>query len=196
MRPTISSIRCRRDSGGQISAHARLSAGAEENTYNAWYVKTDIQGAPTRQAQGQDGGGQGQRLRRRRADDERLLDARGLYSQHRRDDRHPPLGRRRRSSRASPIANCSASPAAAIPARSGRCTTPISIGYSAGGSSSGSGALVAAGEVDLAIGGDQGGSIRMPSSFCGIYGMKPTHGLVPYTGVMPIEIHASTTPAR
>ena len=52
----------------------------------------------------------------------------------------------------------------------------------------GSGALVAAGEVDLAIGGDQGGSIRMPSSFCGIYGMKPTHGLVPYTGVMPIEI--------
>ena len=47
--------------------------------------------------------------------------------------------------------------------------------------------LVAAGEVDLAIGGDQGGSIRMPASFCGVYGMKPTHGLVPYTGVMPIE---------
>ena len=64
---------------------------------------------------------------------------------------------------------------------------PYKHGYSAGGSSSGSGALVAAGEVDLAIGGDQGGSIRMPSSFCGIYGMKPTHGLVPYTGVMPIE---------
>ena len=40
----------------------------------------------------------------------------------------------------------------------------------------------------MAIGGDQGGSIRMPSSFCGIYGMKPTHGLVPYTGVMPIEL--------
>ncbi|MGK9170691.1 amidase [Inquilinus limosus] len=64
---------------------------------------------------------------------------------------------------------------------------PHRRGYSAGGSSSGSGALVAAGEVDMAIGGDQGGSIRMPSSFCGIYGMKPTHGLVPYTGVMPIE---------
>jgi amidase len=43
------------------------------------------------------------------------------------------------------------------------------------------------GEVDMAIGGDQGGSIRMPASFCGVYGMKPTHGLVPYTGVMPIE---------
>jgi len=64
---------------------------------------------------------------------------------------------------------------------------PHKHGYSAGGSSSGSGALVAAGEVDLAIGGDQGGSIRMPASFCGIYGMKATHGLVPYTGVMPIE---------
>jgi amidase len=64
---------------------------------------------------------------------------------------------------------------------------PHKPGYSAGGSSSGSGALVAAGEVDMAIGGDQGGSIRIPGSFCGIYGMKATHGLVPYTGVMPIE---------
>ena len=65
---------------------------------------------------------------------------------------------------------------------------PHRMGYSAGGSSSGSGALVAAGEVDIAIGGDQGGSIRMPAAYCGIYGMKPTHGLVPYTGIMPIEI--------
>ena len=64
---------------------------------------------------------------------------------------------------------------------------PRKRGYSAGGSSSGSGALVAAGEVDLAIGGDQGGSIRIPAAFCGIYGMKGTWGLVPYTGVMPIE---------
>ena len=63
---------------------------------------------------------------------------------------------------------------------------PHKPGYSAGGSSSGSGALVAAGEVDMAIGGDQGGSIRIPASFCGCYGMKPTHGLVPYTGIMPI----------
>ena len=65
---------------------------------------------------------------------------------------------------------------------------PHRFGHSAGGSSSGSAALIAAGEVDLAIGGDQGGSIRMPASFCGIYGMKATHGLVPYTGVMPIEL--------
>ncbi len=65
---------------------------------------------------------------------------------------------------------------------------PRNIKYSAGGSSSGSAALVAAGEVDMAIGGDQGGSIRIPSSACGIYGMKPTHGLVPYTGIMPLEM--------
>ena len=65
---------------------------------------------------------------------------------------------------------------------------PRRAGYSAGGSSSGSAALIAAGEVDMAIGGDQGGSIRIPAAFCGIYGLKPTHGLVPYTGVMPIEV--------
>ena len=46
---------------------------------------------------------------------------------------------------------------------------PRKYGYSAGGSSSGSAALVAAGEVDMAIGGDQGGSIRIPSAYCGIY---------------------------
>lgn len=65
---------------------------------------------------------------------------------------------------------------------------PWKMGYSAGGSSSGSAVLVALGEADMALGGDQGGSIRMPASFCGIYGMKATHGLVPYTGIMPIEI--------
>ena len=70
---------------------------------------------------------------------------------------------------------------------------PHKMGYSAGGSSSGSAVLVALGEADMAIGGDQGGSIRMPSSFCGIYGMKPTHGLVPYTGIMPIEIYVDHT---
>ena len=62
------------------------------------------------------------------------------------------------------------------------------MGYSAGGSSSGSATLVALGEVDMALGGDQGGSIRMPSAYSGTYGMKPTHGLVPYTGIMPIEL--------
>jgi amidase len=70
---------------------------------------------------------------------------------------------------------------------------PHKLGYSAGGSSSGSGVVVALGEADMAIGGDQGGSIRMPASFCGIYGMKPTWGLVPYTGIMPIEIFVDHT---
>lgn len=69
----------------------------------------------------------------------------------------------------------------------GAVHNPHKHGYSAGGSSSGSGALVGAGLVDMAIGGDQGGSIRMPASFCGVYGMKATHGLVPYSGIMPIE---------
>ena len=57
-----------------------------------------------------------------------------------------------------------------------------------GGSSSGSAALVAAGEVDLAIGGDQGGSIRIPSSWSGTVGLKPSYGLVPYSGIFPIEM--------
>ena len=70
---------------------------------------------------------------------------------------------------------------------------PYKMGYSAGGSSSGSAVVVALGEVDMAIGGDQGGSIRMPSSFSGTYGMKPTWGLVPYTGIMPIEIFVDHT---
>ena len=70
----------------------------------------------------------------------------------------------------------------------GPVLNPRAPGRSAGGSSSGSAVLVAAGEVDLAIGGDQGGSIRMPAGWTGIVGHKPTYGLVPYTGVFPIEL--------
>jgi len=71
---------------------------------------------------------------------------------------------------------------------SGPVHNPHRMGYSAGGSSSGSAAVVASGEAPMALGGDQGGSIRIPASFCGIYGLKPTHGLIPYTGIMPIEL--------
>ena len=71
---------------------------------------------------------------------------------------------------------------------SGPVHNPHRAGYSAGGSSSGSAAVIASGEVPMALGGDQGGSIRIPASFCGIYGLKPTHGLIPYTGIMPIEL--------
>lgn len=59
---------------------------------------------------------------------------------------------------------------------------PYCSGYSAGGSSSGSGVLVALGEVWGSVGADQGGSIRVPAANCGIVGLKPTFGLVPYTG--------------
>jgi amidase len=73
-------------------------------------------------------------------------------------------------------------------ADSGPVRNPYDPTRSAGGSSSGSAALVASGAVDMAIGGDQGGSVRIPSCWSGIYGLKPTWGLVPYTGAFPIEM--------
>ena len=76
---------------------------------------------------------------------------------------------------------------ASFTSQPGPVRNPWDESRNAGGSSSGSAALVATGAADLALGGDQGGSIRIPSSFCGIVGHKPTHGLVPYTGAFPIE---------
>jgi amidase len=70
---------------------------------------------------------------------------------------------------------------------SGPVCNPWETDHETGGSSSGSAALVAAGEVQLALGGDQGGSIRIPAALCGIVGLKPTYGLIPYTGAFPIE---------
>ena len=64
----------------------------------------------------------------------------------------------------------------------GTVTNPIAADRVPGGSSSGSGAAVAAGTVDLALGTDTGGSIRIPAACCGIVGIKPTHGLVPRHG--------------
>lgn len=57
----------------------------------------------------------------------------------------------------------------------------------AGGSSSGSAAALYYDGVDVAVGGDQGGSIRAPASWCGVVGLKPTHGLVPYLGITGID---------
>ncbi|MGH3094785.1 MAG: amidase, partial [Streptosporangiales bacterium] len=76
---------------------------------------------------------------------------------------------------------------ASFTASSGPVHNPWAPDRHAGGSSSGCAALLAAGDIDLAIGGDQGGSVRMPAAFCGVVGHKPTHGLVPYTGAFPIE---------
>lgn len=64
---------------------------------------------------------------------------------------------------------------------------PHDSDYASGGSSAGSAIVVATGEADLALGGDQAGSIRMPASWSGCCGHKPTYGLVPYTGAFPIE---------
>jgi amidase len=62
-----------------------------------------------------------------------------------------------------------------------------------GGSSSGSAAAVAAGLCDTALGTDTGGSVRVPSSFCGLYGIRPTHGRLDMTGMLPQAPSSDTT---
>ena len=83
-------------------------------------------------------------------------------------------------------------------ASAGPIYNPFAKGYSAGGSPSGVASLVAKLkpvadgidgqlEVHMGIGADQGGSIRVPAAFCGLVGLKATHGLIPYTGVTNCE---------
>ena len=89
----------------------------------------------------------------------------------------------------------------------GPVQNPWHKGHTIGGSSSGAAALVALSQVqewrtrrglppiddelgqgvDMAVGGDQGGSVRIPASYAGIYGLKPTHGLIPYTGAISLH---------
>jgi amidase len=66
----------------------------------------------------------------------------------------------------------------------GTPVNPRAPGRLPGGSSSGSAAATAAGACDFALGSDTGGSVRIPAAFCGVYGIRPTHGRVDMTGVM------------
>jgi Asp-tRNA(Asn)/Glu-tRNA(Gln) amidotransferase A subunit family amidase len=68
----------------------------------------------------------------------------------------------------------------------GTVPNPIAPGHLAGGSSGGSAAAIAAGEVELALGSDSAGSIRIPAAWCGCVGFKPTHGLVSVEGCFPL----------
>jgi amidase len=69
---------------------------------------------------------------------------------------------------------------------------PRAPGRIPGGSSSGSAAAVAGGLVDFALGTDCGGSVRLPASYCGIFGIRPTHGLVPADGVVDLAASFDT----
>jgi aspartyl-tRNA(Asn)/glutamyl-tRNA(Gln) amidotransferase subunit A len=69
----------------------------------------------------------------------------------------------------------------------GRCRNPWNPDYITGGSSSGSGAAVAACLIFGALGSDTGGSVRLPAAACGVVGIKPTHGRVSRYGTMPLS---------
>ena len=68
----------------------------------------------------------------------------------------------------------------------GDVPNPLAPERMAGGSSAGSGAALAAGLADAALGSDSGGSIRIPAACCGVTGFKPSHGLVPLDGCFPL----------
>jgi aspartyl-tRNA(Asn)/glutamyl-tRNA(Gln) amidotransferase subunit A len=74
----------------------------------------------------------------------------------------------------------------------GNCINPWDLERVSGGSSGGAAAGVAAGMCHIAFGSDTGGSVRNPSSFCGVAGIRPTVGRVPNTNALALSIHADT----
>lgn len=74
----------------------------------------------------------------------------------------------------------------------GRVRNPADPRFAAGGSSAGSAAAVAAGVVPFALGTDTGGSVRIPAALCGVFGFKPTHGLLQDDGVAPLSTSQDT----
>jgi amidase len=69
----------------------------------------------------------------------------------------------------------------------GSVRNPIAPEFSAGGSSGGCAAALYLDRIDVSYGADQGGSVRVPASWCGVLGLKPTFGLVPYSGVIGLD---------
>jgi amidase len=160
--------------------------GPEENPYNAWYWKTDIKGS-----------GKGVLAGKRIAVKDNICVAGVplMNGSQVLEGYVPELDATvvtRVLDAGGVVAGKAACEDLCFSAGSHTCATgpirnPHNPAHSAGGSSGGSAALVAAGEVEMALGGDQGGSIRTPSAWCGVYGLKPTWGLVPMTGGMPIS---------
>eukprot|EP00058_Branchiostoma_floridae_P016199 XP_002601687.1 hypothetical protein BRAFLDRAFT_94564 [Branchiostoma floridae] len=158
----------------------------DENPHNAWYWRTEITGAPSGKLQGKpvaikdnvavagvpmmDGSRvlEGYIPEYDATIITRILDAGGVI-------------------RGKAVCEDMCKSPSSFTAATGPVVNAHMDGRSSGGSSSGSAALLALGEVDLAIGGDQGGSIRIPAAWSGVVGLKPTYGLVPYTGCVSVE---------
>ncbi len=160
--------------------------GAEENLFNAWYWKTDIKGPDKGILQG----------KRVAIKDNICVAGVPMMNGSQLLEGYVPEVDATVVTRILDAGGTVAGKAACedlcFSAGSHTCATgpirnPHNPEYSTGGSSGGSAALVAAGEVEMALGGDQGGSIRTPSCWCGVCGLKPTWGLVPMTGGMPIS---------
>ncbi len=166
--------------------------GADENPYGAWYVKTDVKGADHGPLAGKrvvlkdticlegvpmmDGASvlEGYVPDTDATVVTRILDAGGTI-----------VGKA--------VCEYFSFSSAGHTSATGRVESPLMAGYSPGGSSTGSAVLLLTGEADMALGGDQAGSIRIPSAACGVYGMKPTWGLVPYTGIVSSEFNIDHT---